>query len=269
MKKLASLILLTLVFPSALLWANTENGSTSIQKAIANALLADNLENKARKARESKNYNLAIKYYKEVIALAPYDFSSRFALGDTYKEKGMLDEAIAEYKNILDILPHNKYALLNLGSIHYKNNLLLEATNYFYEAGLECAEQGDKETLSKAYEGLKLTGETSKIKLLKANEWYYKGDKAFDAKKYGEAIKCFEKSINLGYNFAKVHKSLGLAYLEKDFSDLSADHFYRAGILYLEHGDRESALFAYNSLRLTSSSKLAKALFVKLYPEIK
>ncbi len=269
MRKLTSCILLLLALVSNMAWAGTETGPSSIQNAIDNALRTGDLENKAKKARESRNYERAIKYYKEAIALSPYDFSSRLALGDTYKERGMLDEAIAEYKEILEIRPNSRYALLTLGSIHYEKNLLLEATNYFYKAGLICAELGDEGMLAKAYEGLTLSGQTSKIESLKIKAWYYKGKKAFDAKNYDEAITYFEKNIQLGGNYVKVHIFLALAYLEKGLSDLSADHSYKAGILFLNLGDRENAVQAYQVLKLANSPKLEQALFEKLYPELK
>jgi len=268
MRKSTLCILLLLALVSNVAWAETKIGSSSIQKSIDNALRAGDLENKAKKARESKDYERAIRYYKEAIVLSPYDFSSRFALGDTYKEGGMLDNAITEYKKVLEILPNNRHALFTLGSIHYEKNLLLEATNYFYKAGLICAEQGDTEMLEKTYEGLRLSGQTSKIASLKIKLWYYKGKKAFDAKDYGEAIKCFEKNIQLGGNYVKVHIFLALAYLEKGLSDASANHSYKAGIFFFNLGERENALQAYQVLKLANSPKLEQALFEKLYPEL-
>ena len=47
------------------------------------------------------------------------------------------------------------------------------------------------------------------------------------------------------------------------------DHFYKAGLLFIKEGNREGALNAYEGLKLTKAEELQKALFKKLYPDIK
>ena len=51
--------------------------------------------------------------------------------------------------------------------------------------------------------------------------------------------------------------------------NVGADHFYKAGLLYLKQGDREGALEIYEGLKLTKSKKLEESLFKQLYPEVK
>ena len=104
------------------------------------------------------------------------------------------------------------------------------------------------------------------INLLKTEELFQEGYKAYGAKKYDTAIEHFNRALVINPDSVKVQYHLGLVYWEQDLSPLAAEHLYKAGMLALEHGDRDSALKAYNHLKQTNSRKLEKALSNKLYP---
>ncbi len=61
------------------------------------------------------------------------------------------------------------------------------------------------------------------------------------------------------------HLYLGAVYLEKGLESLVADHFYRAGLLFLKQGDREKALMAYGLLKEVNSKEQEQKLYEKLY----
>jgi hypothetical protein len=46
--------------------------------------------------------------------------------------------------------------------------------------------------------------------------------------------------------------------------DEGADYLYKAGLLYLNQGDRKGALKAYEGLQLTKSKKLEESLFYEI-----
>jgi tetratricopeptide (TPR) repeat protein len=107
------------------------------------------------------------------------------------------------------------------------------------------------------------------IKLMKAEEFYKEGYLAYQAKDFDKAIQCFKKTLALNPNLVKAHYNLGLTYIEKNLNSAASDHLYKAGLLSLEQGDRDSALKAYNALKLTKSKELEQAFSAKLFPELK
>lgn len=104
------------------------------------------------------------------------------------------------------------------------------------------------------------------INVLKTEELFQEGYKAYEAKMYDTAIEHFNKALAINPDSVKVQYYLGLVYWGKDLSPLAAEHLYKAGMLALENGDRDSALKAYNGLKQTNSRKLEIALSNKLYP---
>jgi tetratricopeptide (TPR) repeat protein len=83
----------------------------SIEKAI-DSIIKDTLKereamewfNKGYEANEAKNYDRAISMYKKAIAINPDNPGFHNNIGSAYDCKGMLDEAIAEYKKAIAIL---------------------------------------------------------------------------------------------------------------------------------------------------------------------
>ena len=102
-----------------------------------------------------------------------------------------------------------------------------------------------------------------------AEEWIEKGQEAYEAENYDESVKCFQKAVSIKPNDANAHYNLGFAYDEKGLNTLAAEYLYKAGLLYLEQGDREGALKAYEGLKPTKSKELEQSLFKELYPKKK
>ena len=101
---------------------------------------------------------------------------------------------------------------------------------------------------------------------LKTEKLFQEGYMAYEAKKYDTAIEHFNRALVINPDSVKVQYHIALVYRGKDLSLLAADYFYKAGMLALENGDRDSALKAYNGLKQTNSRKPEKAISNKLYP---
>ena len=84
-----------------------------------------------------------------------------------------------------------------------------------------------------------------------------------------EASYSSKKALAIDPNDALAHFTLGYIYNEKGNNAVADDHLYRAGILYLQRGDVEGTVQAYECLKRTHSKELESKLYEKLYPELK
>jgi len=84
-----------------------------------------------------------------------------------------------------------------------------------------------------------------------------------------KAISEYKKAIAIEPSDASAHYNLGITYGMKGFDSLSADYFYRAGLLYLKQGDKEDVLRSYRHWKRIKTEKLEKDLYKKPYPELK
>jgi tetratricopeptide (TPR) repeat protein len=64
-----------------------------------------------------EQYDLAIKHYKEAIALAPDYVGALNNLGHAYERKKLIPQAISTYENVLELEPDNKTASRRLESL--------------------------------------------------------------------------------------------------------------------------------------------------------
>ena len=78
-----------------------------------------------------------------------------------------------------------------------------------------------------------------------------------------------KKALAIDPNDALAHFNLGYIYIKKGNNAVADDHLCRAGILYLQRGDVESTVQAYECLKKTSSEELERKLYDKLYPELR
>jgi tetratricopeptide (TPR) repeat protein len=174
-------------------------------------------------------------------------------------------------------------------------------------------------------------------KAAEADEWFAKGNTAYEAKNYDEAIRCYKKATELDPDFASAYYNLGIIYAAKGMFDqafsaykkvlavkpdyyaarnnlatayiklelfdeaitelkqvlashpnlphahfnlgecyfsqgnsaLAADHYYKAGVLFVDRGDKDWAQKSYDSLQKTNAEKLAKSLLEKMNQEEK
>jgi tetratricopeptide (TPR) repeat protein len=170
-----------------------------------------------------------------------------------------------------------------------------------------------------------------------ADEWFAKGNTAYEVKNFDEAIKCYRKSTELDPDFASAYYNLGIAYAAKGIFDqaissykkvltikpayfaarnnlatayiklgmfdeaitelkqaldsnpdlphahfnlgecffakgnstLAADHYYKAGVLFVDRGDKDWAQRSYDNLIKTNADELEKSLLEKMNTEEK
>lgn len=81
-----------------------------------------------------------------------------------------------------------------------------------------------------------------------------------------EAISELEKVLASNPNFPHAHFNLGECYFSKGNNKQAADHYYKAGMLFVDRGDKEWTQKSYDSLKKTNSEELEKSLFEKMNP---
>lgn len=82
-----------------------------------------------------RNDPLAEQYFKNALNINSQDVNVRYLLGEYYQNHGRLDEAIAQYNTIIQIMPTNRSAHYNIGYINfvYKEDYT-EAIKHFSNA---------------------------------------------------------------------------------------------------------------------------------------
>lgn len=82
-----------------------------------------------------------------------------------------------------------------------------------------------------------------------------------------KAIRSFEKAIELKPDYARSYYNLGVLYLSKGLRYMPADYLYKAGVFFLEQGERKYALMAYRFMKNKMPyHELTSKLHMKLYP---
>ncbi|UCG80800.1 MAG: tetratricopeptide repeat protein [Desulfobacterales bacterium] len=193
---------------------------------------------KGNEAAEAGDYEKAIRCFERTIALDPMHLSGYRNIGCVYGMRGMWDEAIEPFKKALAINPNDAHIRHNLGFCWYKKGILDEAIAEFEKAIALDSEFRD------AYHNLAVV---------------YGKKKMFD-----KAIPMFKEALRIGPNSPDIHFSLGKAYKELGKDILAADHYYKAGMLYLREDYREGALTAYENI-LPCSQEIAHVFLEKLY----
>jgi tetratricopeptide (TPR) repeat protein len=79
-------------------------------------------------------YDEAIAEYREVIKIVPNDAYAHNFLAHALMGQGLIDEAIAEYRKAIEINPRYAYAHNNLGEALYKKGLREEAKEEWEKA---------------------------------------------------------------------------------------------------------------------------------------
>jgi tetratricopeptide (TPR) repeat protein len=82
-----------------------------------------------------------------------------------------------------------------------------------------------------------------------------------------EAITELKQVLEINPDLPHTHFNLGECYFTKGNGTLAADHFYRAGELFVNRGDKDWAEKSYDSLKKTNTEKLEKSLLEKMNAE--
>jgi tetratricopeptide (TPR) repeat protein len=194
---------------------------------------------KGNEAAEAGDYEKAIRCFERTISLDPMHLGSYRNMGCVYGMRGMWDEAIEPFKKAISINPDDAHIHHNLGFCWYKKGIFDEAIAEFEKSIALDSEFRD------AYHNLAVV---------------YGKKKMFD-----KAIPMLKEALRIGPNTPDVHFSLGKAYKELGKDILAADHYFKAGMMYLKEGYREGALTAYENI-LPCSKEIAQVFLKELYP---
>jgi tetratricopeptide (TPR) repeat protein len=137
--------------------------------------------------------------WKDAAQKSPHKSRPHHGLGLAYDDKGMLDEAIFEYKKALTIKPNDAKAHSNLGAAYDKKGMFDEAI-FEYKKALAI-----KPNYAEVHNNLGLT---------------YENKGMFD-----EAIFEYKKALTIKPNDAKAHSNLGIVYRKKDRLDEAISEF--------------------------------------------
>ncbi len=161
-----------------------------------------------------------------------------FEKGNMAMSAGYNNVAIRFFKKAIEIDPNYLESYINIGLLYNKEGDTKKAISYYEKA---IAVDPD---FTKAHYNLGVI-------------YAKKG-------KLDKAISEFKRCISIDPDYAEVYSQLGTVYLSKGLDSEAADHFYRAGLLFLKQGDKESALKAYEGLKQTKSKELERNLSEKL-----
>ena len=191
---------------------------------------------------KEKNYEKAIYYFNKTIELYPDNVPSYSNLGYIYNIKEMWDEAIEAYKKALTINPDDINIHHDLGFSLYKKGLIDDAIEEFKKS-------------------IALDSEY-------APPYQLLGIIYIEKKMFDQAIPVLKKALEIEPYYPIGHCKLGLAYKKTGKNILAADHYYQAGIIYLNNKNRDAALSAYEDI-ISCSNEIAGIFLTKLYPDKK
>jgi len=171
------------------------------------------------------------------------DISVLMGQGDNAFTARNFDEAIAQYKSAIVLNP-------DMAGLHYKLGLAYGHKMMLNEAiaSFSSAISLDPNQVN-AYNNLGLAYERKAM--------------------LTDAISQYEKAVSINPDYPQAHYNLARCYsLRKgQYPELyaeAASHCYKAGVLFLQRGDKQMALEAYNDLKQLDSKELEDALREKL-----
>lgn len=166
-----------------------------------------------------------------------------FFKGHAALSSGNYDEAITCYTKAKDADPSFTNAYFFLGNAYLKKGMT-DSAIYEYKKALA------------------LRPQSAAVHAKLGSAYLQKG-------MVDEAGYASKKALAIDPNDALAHFTLGSVYYKKGNNAVADDHLYRAGILYLNRGDVEGTVQAYECLKRTDSKELEHKLYEKLYPELR
>ncbi|MFQ5688402.1 MAG: tetratricopeptide repeat protein [Candidatus Scalindua sp.] len=144
----------------------------------------------------------AIEEFKEVLELDPDDVETRFHLGNAYADKEMFDEAISIYKKTIEKNPEFIDAYLSLGMLYLDMDLIDEAISLCKQA---ISANPDDSFLC-----------------------FHLGEAYIRNKQYEEAITAFNKAISINPMDPETQYRLAESYYETKQYDVALKHAMQA-----------------------------------------
>ena len=211
---------------------------------------------KAIEARKQGHYLKAIEYLLQRISKDPESVEANVELGTNYSKKGELDQAVRYYQRAIELNPKSLSAHYNLGVVfarkklfedakteyqtaieldpsqslpYYQLGLVFEQTAQFQRAASEYLQaiQRDPDNTSAYYRaattyyrlGNQAQGDRylKKFQFMKAQSRYETAETALKKRDIQEAIKQYQRAIDMASDFAPAYARLGaIAFQRKD-----------------------------------------------------
>ena len=186
--------------------------------------------------------------YKEITNIDQIlnKFSQKFKSANKSQERGLNEEAIREYNEILSILPDFSAAIYNIGNIYYSNRNLDRAVTFIYKASQ-----------------INPVNTNYAIMVNNISKQYYKeAEKQRKQKRYAEALDNYNKSVKYFPEFATAWFQMArVLYAQKEIDnslvalnkciEYRPDHYQafklKGDILYKRKRDNIAATDAYSS----------------------
>jgi diguanylate cyclase (GGDEF)-like protein len=173
-----------------------------------------------------------------------------------YLEKNKLQDAIAEYKTVLEAYPANQEAIQALGDIYTRLNDPVQAAVYYGMVFDRLAESGDTTRAAALYARFLKGVEQPPERLMRFAHLLQRQNKRDEAVEYylqaadvllkkgnaAEALNCWERIATLDPDNAARHLQLGQVAERVGRNDVAARGFLRAGQLTLGGGELDAAL---------------------------
>ena len=128
--------------------------------------------------------------------------------GDAYVKEGKYDEAIQCYEYAIHLDPEYLSAWNNLGYAYLKSGQVVEAKKVREKINKIKRKQEKPKTETA------VTTQNAKDTSEDPNELKYKGDQYIKTEQYEEAIKCYQKAVNIDPYFKAVWNNLGFSYFK-------------------------------------------------------
>jgi Flp pilus assembly protein TadD len=172
----------------------------------------------------TKQFDLAIPPLQKALALKPDQAGAHFYLGIAYAQMGQDAEALKEFEAEIPLSPNQDSAYSNAAAIYEKQGNLDKALEYYKKAS-EIApnrpelhasmasiyeKKGDQAAAQAEYKAL---GEADPAHA--AVTWFNIGAIAKNNDRNDEAIKAFQKAVELDPAYAAAHKELGYALVKQ------------------------------------------------------
>jgi diguanylate cyclase (GGDEF)-like protein len=173
-----------------------------------------------------------------------------------YLEKNRLQDAVTEYKTVLEAYPANQEAIQALGDIYTRLNDPVQAAHYYGLVFDRLADAGDSTRAAALFTRFLKSVEQPPERLMRFAHLLQRQNKRDEAIEYfsqaadillnkgnaTEALSCWERIAALDPDNAARHVQMGEIAERVGRQDVAARGFLRAGQLILGSGDLEGAL---------------------------
>jgi Flp pilus assembly protein TadD, contains TPR repeats len=172
----------------------------------------------------TKQFDLAIAPLQKALTLKPDQAGAHFYLGVAYSQMGQDAEALKEFEAEIPISPDQDSAYSNAAAIYEKQGNLAKALEYYKKAA-EIApsrpelhasmasiyeKQGNQAAAQAEYKALAAADPGNA-----AVTWFNIGAIAKNSDRNEEAVKAFQKAVELDPAYAAAHKELGYALVKQ------------------------------------------------------